>query len=62
MLTQEAWQGSGRDGFQQTPRTLVAGITGTGKNLGRAFSSLKILRLRPHRDGCEAAYQKRHRR
>ena len=62
MLTQEARQGSGRHGFQQTPRTLVAGVAGARKNLGRALAGFEIRRLRQHRVRCETADQKRHRR
>jgi hypothetical protein len=60
MLTQEAWQGSGRHGPQQTPWALVTGIASARKNLGGAFAGLEILRL--HRDYRETADQKCHRR
>src|SRR5258706_16272595 len=60
VLAQEAWQGSGRHGPQQTPWALMAGIAGACENLGGAFAGLEILRL--HRDPRETADQKRHRR
>src|SRR5580698_3709324 len=62
MLSQETRQRPGRNGFQQTPRTLVAGCTGTRKELGSAFARFEILRLRPCVRGRQATGQKRDRR
>src|SRR6202142_2752335 len=62
MFAQETWQRSGRNRFQETARTLVAGVTRTRKELGSAFARFEILRLRPFSRAREATGQKRDRR
>src|ERR1700733_13801040 len=59
MLAQETRQRSGRNRFQETARTLVAGCTRTRKELGSAFACFEILRLRPGGRTHKATGQKR---